>query len=422
MTVAGVLTTGTSLLDASGRRTIVEDGSGAIEVYLASPDASLRAGTRVRVTGTVGQAWGAPRLRAESVERLGTRDPAVHDLRSAPTAAMEWRLVRMHGTIEDVHRSGDRWTAELVAGGARVPISGLAGSGIPSTAVVEGRQASIIGIVKRPYPTATDRRFALVPRRSADIALGAAPAATASAAATASGGASPATPAGGTPVDASGPAAAPASRPASSTSTCETCPTTSASGCGSAGSSWAWPARRSRSTTAPPPAASSSRATRRGSRSPSRRATPSTRPACPTIGTGPSLVVDDPSGIELVGDLGGVASPAAVARGDRRRAVGCPPRSHPPVPPRPVRSGAPGAWPMAAGILALTLIGVATAALSVGRRRRDRRRFRARIAARLDALAGRSGGRHRRVRSRRSGPRATRIRPPRQGETVRGSA
>src|SRR5262249_38239529 len=37
VTVEGVLTVDSSLLDASGRRTIVEDATGAIELYLARP-------------------------------------------------------------------------------------------------------------------------------------------------------------------------------------------------------------------------------------------------------------------------------------------------------------------------------------------------------------------------------------------------
>ena len=174
VTVEGVLTIDRTLLDASGRRTVVEDASGAIEVYLASPDAAIHGGLRVRVTGTVGQAYGAPRLRAETVLVLGNARPVVHDLRKAPSAADEWRLVRVSGTITDVHRLGDRWLAELDLGKVRVPLSGLAGSGIASSAVTEGRRATVTGIVRRPYPTATDRRFAVVPRGPSDVVLGAA--------------------------------------------------------------------------------------------------------------------------------------------------------------------------------------------------------------------------------------------------------
>ena len=172
VTVEGVLTVDTALLDASGRRTIVEDATGAIEVYLSAPDAALKAGRRVRVTGTVGRAWGAPRLRADEVRVLGERTPAVHVLSVAPGAVTEWRLVRVRGTIVDVHRSGDRWQAELQVGTIRIPITGLPGSGIGAASVTKGRAATVTGIVKRPFPTATDRRYAILPRRGADLVLG----------------------------------------------------------------------------------------------------------------------------------------------------------------------------------------------------------------------------------------------------------
>src|SRR5207245_8983031 len=42
----------------------------------------------------------------------------------------------------------------------------------PGTALVEGRTATIVGIVRRPYPSATDRRFAILPRGPADVILG----------------------------------------------------------------------------------------------------------------------------------------------------------------------------------------------------------------------------------------------------------
>ena len=172
VTVQGVITIDPTLLDATGRRLVVEDSTGAIELYLAAPDAALRTGRLVRVTGTVGRAWGAPRLRAKAVLVLGSRTPTAHSLSVAPGAATEWRLVRLRGTIEEVHRSGDRWQAELRVGSVRIPVVGLAGSGIEATAVAAGRAATVTGIVKRPYPTATDRRFSILPRRPADIVLG----------------------------------------------------------------------------------------------------------------------------------------------------------------------------------------------------------------------------------------------------------
>jgi len=111
---------------------------------------------------------------------LGSRTPTAHALSVAPGAATEWRLVRVRGTIEDVHRSGDRWQAEVRVGAVRIPVTGLVGSGIEAAAVIVGRTATVTGIVKRPYPTATDRRFSILPRRSADLVLGPAVGAAAS--------------------------------------------------------------------------------------------------------------------------------------------------------------------------------------------------------------------------------------------------
>ncbi len=164
VTVEGVVTVNRDLLDGSGRRTVLEDATGAIELYLAAPDASVKAGVRVRATGIVARAWGAPRLRVTAQRVLGSRTPVAHALDVAPGAATEWRLVRVRGTIAELHRSGDRWTAELAAGRLRLLVAGLAGSGIPSTDIGVGRTATIVGIVKRPYPTAKDRRFSILPR------------------------------------------------------------------------------------------------------------------------------------------------------------------------------------------------------------------------------------------------------------------
>jgi hypothetical protein len=170
--VEGVLTIDVSLLDTSARRTIVEDATGAIEVYLASPDSRLRTGVRVRVTGTVGRAYGAPRLRAEEIAVVGATRPTPRSLLAAPAASDEWRLVRVSGTVVDLHRLGVRWRAELDMAGVRIPIVGLDGSGIASTALVEGRRATIVGVVRRAAPSAMDQRLAVVPRDRADVLLG----------------------------------------------------------------------------------------------------------------------------------------------------------------------------------------------------------------------------------------------------------
>ena len=188
VTVEGVLTVDRLLLDASGRRTIVEDASAAIEAYLPEADSRLTLGTRVRLTGTVGRAYGAPRLKVKDTTILGRADPVATAIRGVPSSATEWRLVRLAGTVDDLHRNGDRWTATLTTAAGAVPVNGLAGSGIASSAVIEGRTATITGIVKRPYPTATDRRFTLVPRRPSDIVLGSAAGATATSGSSVAGG------------------------------------------------------------------------------------------------------------------------------------------------------------------------------------------------------------------------------------------
>ena len=176
VTIQAVVTAGAQLLDATQRRIVVEDATAAVEVYLP-PDVSPAAvGARVSVVGSIVRAYGAPRLKATELHVLGAgqaRSPL--DLRRAPGATDEWRLVRVTGSVGAVHRLGDRWRVELAVGGDRVPVSGLSGAHIPPTALVEGRRATIVGIVRRAYPNATDQRFAIVPRSPADVALAPAP-------------------------------------------------------------------------------------------------------------------------------------------------------------------------------------------------------------------------------------------------------
>jgi len=167
------VTAGTSLLDASGRRIVVQDGTGAIEVLLPVGTASPAVGSVLHIAGVMAHAWGAPRLRAETV---GTMHAVIQvqpaSRVSAPGPSDEWRLVRISGTIVKVERFGDRWRADLAITGskdAHVPILGQAAAGIPSTRVVQGSTVTVTGIVKRPYPTATDRRFAILPRSGADL-------------------------------------------------------------------------------------------------------------------------------------------------------------------------------------------------------------------------------------------------------------
>jgi hypothetical protein len=87
----------------------------------------------------------------------------------SPGLAQEWRLVTVRGRIDAVNKLGDRWRAELLVGKDRVVVLGQAGARIPVTWVLKGHLATVVGIVRRPYPTAKDRRFAILPRGRSDL-------------------------------------------------------------------------------------------------------------------------------------------------------------------------------------------------------------------------------------------------------------
>ncbi len=170
--VEGIVTVEVTLLDSTSRRIVVEDATAAVEVLLPAGAPAPASGSRLEVTGVMARAYGAPRIRASDVRALGAAAPRQPlTLRGAPGPAHEWRLVRLSGLVVDLHKLGSRWRAELQAGGERIPIAGMTGAAIPPTALVEGRQATVVGIVRRPYPSATDRRFAIVPRGPADLSL-----------------------------------------------------------------------------------------------------------------------------------------------------------------------------------------------------------------------------------------------------------
>ena len=78
--VEGTVTAGPALLDSSGRRIVIQDATAAIEVLVPTDGPRPGVGVRVRVTGRMGAAYGAPRLRGDSVEgsvpdRLRLRSP-----------------------------------------------------------------------------------------------------------------------------------------------------------------------------------------------------------------------------------------------------------------------------------------------------------------------------------------------------------
>jgi len=176
LAIDAVVTAPATLLDGTGRRIVVQDASAAIEVLLPAGSAVPGVGTHIRAEGEVGTAYGAPRLRADVVTDLGTGSvPEPLILRREPRRSEEWRLVTATGRIADVRKLGDRWRAELLVGSTRLVIVGQPGSGIAVTDLVEGRMARITGIARRPYPTASDPRYAITPRTPADLrVLGAA--------------------------------------------------------------------------------------------------------------------------------------------------------------------------------------------------------------------------------------------------------
>jgi hypothetical protein len=174
--VEAIVTAPASLLDSTGRRLVLQDRSAAIELLLPTGAAAPAVGTRLRAEGRIGIAYGAPRLRADVITVLGQGQlPEPQTLRAAPNVTQEWQLVTFTGRIEEVSKLGDRWRAELLLAGHRVVVVGQPGSGIVVGSVIEGRMARVTGIVRRPYPTAADQRFAITPRTTADLRVLGAP-------------------------------------------------------------------------------------------------------------------------------------------------------------------------------------------------------------------------------------------------------
>jgi hypothetical protein len=176
--IDAIVTIPATLLDSTGRRIVVQDASGAIEVLLPTDTAAPSVGSRIHATGRIGIAYDAPRLRADAlaVTSVGSV-PAALVLHGQPGLAHEWRLVSVTGRVDTVRKLGDRWRAEIIVGEQKVVVVGEAGAGIPSSALVKGRTVAVIGIARRPFPSATDRRFAVTPRFAADIRIDGRPAA-----------------------------------------------------------------------------------------------------------------------------------------------------------------------------------------------------------------------------------------------------
>jgi DNA/RNA endonuclease YhcR with UshA esterase domain len=169
VTVEGTVTVGAGLIDADGRRIVIQDSTAAVLARLPAGASPPAVGRRIRIRGSVGSFYNAPQLAVtDPPQLLGSAAIAPAEVRGAPVgASLEWRLVRVSGTFERVTRSGDTWRAELKLAAGSLPVVGLARSNIGPP--VGGRAATVVGIVRRAYPTASDQRFALVPRSAADI-------------------------------------------------------------------------------------------------------------------------------------------------------------------------------------------------------------------------------------------------------------
>ncbi len=201
VTIEAAVTTVPGFIDTDARRVVVQDASGGLLVRLLADGPTVAVGDRLRIVGRIGTFGGAPQLAATKVTATGHGSaPAPRALAGAPASADEWRLVRVDGRVQAVRRYGSTWRAEIrLVAGATVCIQGTTRSGVPSTALVEGRDASIVGVVRRPSSGATDQRLAVLPRSAADVALGPAAGAGSSA-----GGASSGTGTGGSDATAGG--------------------------------------------------------------------------------------------------------------------------------------------------------------------------------------------------------------------------
>lgn len=174
VTIVGTVTSKAGLVDSEGRRVTVQDRSGAILVRYPAGTSPATVGHRIRATGKVGTWYGGVQLEAdEQPATLGRSRAVATILRRPPSESDEWQLVSVTVRLTDIKRSGDTWRAEATLGAAGdLPIVGLAGSDIPAEKFEHGRSARVVGIVKRAHPSASDQRFAVVPRSRADIELG----------------------------------------------------------------------------------------------------------------------------------------------------------------------------------------------------------------------------------------------------------
>ena len=168
------MTTPPDLLDATGRRIVIEDRTAGVEVLI--PIDSQGARRRHPRSASTARSAGPTTPRGQGrADRRRRRWCAAARARPAAGADGRPRVAprprQRHGRRrQEARRSlagralGRRatgsWSAASPARGSR-----------PRT-LVEGRTATIVGIVRRPYPGATDRRWSIAPRSPADVVVG----------------------------------------------------------------------------------------------------------------------------------------------------------------------------------------------------------------------------------------------------------
>ena len=98
--IDAIVTVPASLLDSTGRRIVVQDASGAVEVLLPTDVTAPPVGTRVHAVGRIGVAYDAPRLRADRLTTSGSGSLA------RPSRPPWPARCRARVASRDDHRSG----------------------------------------------------------------------------------------------------------------------------------------------------------------------------------------------------------------------------------------------------------------------------------------------------------------------------
>lgn len=172
VTIEGTVTTAPGLLDADGRRVIVEDATGGILVRLPAGSPAVRLGDRVRLRGKVGTFERTPQIAVSGapviVARGVSRSPRL--LTRAPARADDCRLVRVTASVVSIRRYGQSWRAQVrLANRAIVEVQGLARSGIDAGRLAKGATVAVTGVVRHEQGSGGATRPVILPRDPADL-------------------------------------------------------------------------------------------------------------------------------------------------------------------------------------------------------------------------------------------------------------